>query len=374
MKARLVFRSAALVLAVSAVACRHADEGAAKRAPIPVRVKVVQKRAANLATRYSGTIVPATQVDLAFRVSGYVQHLLQVKEGTTTRAVQEGDVVKKGTVLARVRQAELQQRAAGASAALAEALAAEKQAQLDYDRTKTLVDRLTVSKAELDTMALKLEAAHARVAGARAQSGEAALAVDDTLLVAPIDGVVIKRSVEIGTLVSSGTPAFVIADTTTVKVVFGAPDVLAEKLRIGGTVNVRLDTKPGELEAKVTRIAPSADPKARVFDVEARLPNPDGSLKSGMIASLAVPETSLADSSVMLPLPAVVRSPHDPRGFATFVIEGDGDATIVKMRDVKLGDVLGNDVLATQGLAVGDRVVCQGATIVTDGAAVRIVP
>jgi hypothetical protein len=93
-----------------------------------------------------------------------------------------------------------------------------------------------------------------------------------------------------------------------------------------------------------------------------------------MIASLSVPQSSLSDSSIMLPLTAVVRSPRDARGFATYVVDGPDDKAVVHLRDVNLGDVIGNDVLAVRGLAAGDRVVVQGATIVTDGAAVRIVP
>src|SRR5262249_10794275 len=149
--------------------------------------------------------------------------------------------------------------------------------------------------------------------------------------------------------------AFVVADMASVKVLLGVPDVLAEKLRIGGQVSVAVETKPGDLQATVTRIAPTADPKARVFDVEARLPNADGALKAGMIASIVVPQSSLTEKAVLLPLTAVVRSPHDPRGFATFVVDGAADKAVAHVRDVKLGDVFGNDVLAMQGLAPGDR-------------------
>jgi multidrug efflux pump subunit AcrA (membrane-fusion protein) len=93
-----------------------------------------------------------------------------------------------------------------------------------------------------------------------------------------------------------------------------------------------------------------------------------------MIASIVVPQSSLTEKAVLLPLTAVVRSPRDPRGFATFVVDGPDEKAVVHVRDVKLGDVFGNDVLAMQGLAAGDRVVTQGATIITDGAAVRVVP
>jgi RND family efflux transporter MFP subunit len=363
-----------VALGLLVAACGRDDDGKAERSPIPVRVKVVEKSGDSQSTRYSGSIQPATQVDLAFRVGGYIAQILQVKDGAALRTVEEGDPIRKGTILATIRQADFMQRAAAADATVAEAIAAQKQAQLEFDRSKSLFERDAVTKAELDTATVRLDTATARVAAARAQSGEAGLAVSDTRLVSPIDGVLLKRSVEVGTLVAPGTLAFVVADTSSVKVVFGAPDVVAEKLTIGGTVMVAVETKPGELEAKVTRIAPSADPKARVFEVEARLPNTDGRLKTGMIASLAIPSSSLAEGAVLLPLTAVVRSPRDPRGFATYVVEGPAERATAKVREVKLGDVLGNEVLAISGLAVGDRVVSQGATIVTDGATVKVVP
>jgi RND family efflux transporter MFP subunit len=368
-------RVTAFLVAIGVLAACGDDGGErGPRAPIPVRVKVVDKSVDAPSTRYSGSIVPVTRVDLAFRVGGYIQQILQVREGATTRIVQEGDAVKKGTVLASIRQADYLQRAAQADAAVAEAIAAEKQAQIDFDRARQLFEKAAVPQAELDTATNRLETAKARNAAARAQAGESSLAVGDTRLVSPIDGVVLERNVEIGSLVAPGSLSFVVADTSAVKVVFGAPDVLAEKLTIGSPITVTVETKAGALQAKVTRISPSADPKARVFDVEAALPNPDGSLKTGMIATLEVPTSSLAVGAVLLPLTAVVRSPKDPRGFATYVVEGTGDRGTVRLREVQLGDVLGNEVLAVQGLAPGDRVVSQGATIVSDGSAVRVVP
>src|SRR5262249_13936052 len=155
----------------------------------------------------------------------------QVKDGVATRNVQEGDAVKKGTLLASVRPSDFQQKAAAANAAVAEAVANEKQARIEFNRTKLLFDGANVSKAEMDSATVKLETAQAGVAASRAEAGEAAIAVDDPRLLSPIDGVLLKRSVEIGTLVAPGAAAFVVADTSSVKVVFGAPDVLAEKLQ-----------------------------------------------------------------------------------------------------------------------------------------------
>jgi multidrug efflux system membrane fusion protein len=345
------------------------------RSPTPVRVRTVDSRARLAGARYSGNVEPGTRVDLAFKVGGYIRDIAQVKEkGGETRKVQEGDFVTKGTVLATVRESDYEMRVSAANAALAEAVAAQKQAQLDFDRAQKLAATNAIAKVEVDTMGARLETANARVDGAKSRIQEAQIALADCTLRAPIDGVVLKRAIEVGSLVAPGALGFIVADTKSVKVVFGAPDKLLEKLKPGGTVNVAFEAVPGEVAGTITRIAPAADLKSRVFDVEATIPNPKDQLKPGMIAKLVVPEGALDTPALVLPLTAVVRSPHDPRGFSVFVVDGDRGKEVAHVRDVKLGEVVGNAVVVTEGLRAAERVVSMGATLVADGAAVRIIP
>ncbi len=158
------------------------------------------------------------------------------------------------------------------------------------------------------------------------------------------------------------------------KVVFGAPDRLVEKLKPGGSIGVTFDAVAGDYAGMITRIAPSADPKSRVFEIESSIPNPKDQLKVGMIAKLVVPEASLKQPSLALPLTAVVRSPHDVRGFSVFVVETTGSRDIARQRDVKLGDVVGNAVVVVDGLRAKERVVSMGATLLTDGEPVHVIP
>jgi multidrug efflux system membrane fusion protein len=363
-----------MLVATLAVGCTGKEAAPEGRGPVAVRVRPVEAQPASGATRYSGAVQPMRQVDLSFKVAGYIDSIAEVKDGDTKRPIQEGDPVKKGAVLAQVRADEYRQRSAAASASVLEAEAAEKQAQLDADRASKLFESGAATQAEKDNTQVRLDAARARVAAAKAQAGQADLVIGDTSLVSPMDGVVLKKPIEVGALVNAGSVGFVVADVSTVKVIFGVPDTLVEKLSEGSPVTVTLEAHPGELAATVARISPSADPKSRVFDVEVRLPNPDGRLKPGMIASLKVPDAALASESVMLPLTAVVRSKSDPRGFAVFVVAGDTGKETVAARDVKLGDVLGNLVIVKDGLKGGERVVSQGATLVVDGDSVRIIP
>src|SRR5689334_9952570 len=205
---------------------------AVEKKPIPVRVRAVEPRTSGAPTRYSGYLEAAVRVDTAFRVGGYVEALHQVTTPEGTHVLDKGDFVKKGTVLARVRVADYAERVASARAQVSEATAQASLADADLARAENLFASKAITKAELDTKSAKADASHAEVAAARAHEGEAGLSLGDTVLRAPMDGVVLTRYVEVGTLVAPGQPAIVIADTRTVKAVFGAPQSLVERLSI----------------------------------------------------------------------------------------------------------------------------------------------
>jgi RND family efflux transporter MFP subunit len=365
-----------VVFAFVLAACGGRGEAAQEKNVTPVRVRTVEQRSQLAGARYSGSVEPGTRVDLAFKVGGYVRDLAHTKSGNgnEARKVQEGDWVTKGTVLAVVRENDYEMRVSAAQAGLAEAVAAQKQAQLDFERAQKLHATNAIAKVELDTQGARLETANARVEGAKSRIQEAQIALADCTLRAPIDGVVLKRPIEVGTLVAPGSVAFIIADTKHVKVVFGAPDKLIEKLKPGGTLTVTFEAVTGDYAATISRIAPSADLKSRVFEVEATIPNPKDQLKVGMIAKLVVPEAALETSALVLPLTAVVRSPRDARGFSVFVVDGDAGKETAHLRDVRLGEVVGNGVVVSEGLKANDRVVSMGATLITDGEPVRVIP
>jgi RND family efflux transporter MFP subunit len=357
--------------------CAAPKEAARPKIVTPVRVRVVQESAQPTGAHYSGTLEPATRVDLAFKVSGYVQEIAQVKAGGQLRKVQEGDFVQRGTVLAVVRENDYQQRVDAAKAGLAEAVAQQRQNQLDYDRAQKLEASSATSKMDVDNQHTRLEAAGARVESAKSRIAEAELGLADCTLRAPIDGVLLKRPIEVGSLVGPGTLGFVIADTKSVKVLFGAPDRLVEKLKPGDNLAVGFDAVAGQFNGKISRISPSADPKSRVFEVEATIPNPQNQLHVGMIAKLVISDTALKGSRLVLPLTAVVRSRQDPRGFSVFVVQeekGGGGKAIAHLRDVKLGDLVGSAVIVADGLKSNERVVSMGATLLTEGDPVRVIP
>src|SRR5262249_409966 len=141
-------------------------------------------------------------------------------------------------VLARVRPADYAEKAATARAQVAEARASSTLATEELARAKMLYDGKAITKAELDSKTARADSTKAQFDAAAARSAEASLALGDTAVRAPMDGVVLSRSVEIGSLVAPGQPAMSIADTRRVKAVFGAPQTLVEKLHVGSPLQV----------------------------------------------------------------------------------------------------------------------------------------
>ena len=357
-----------LLSLAASIACRHEEPYQKPR--LPVRVETVAMAGGDAGVRYAATLEPNLQVELAFKVPGYVDELAQVGE----RTIEAGDRVTRGTMLARVRQDDVEAKVAQARSQVQEAEAGLRQAQEAYTRAKALFAEKSLTKPDLDAAQGAYESVQARLAGAQAVVREAQDAVNDSTLRAPIDGLVLKRLVEVGSLVGAGTPGFVLAQTSPVKAVFGVPDVMLPRVRTGGELAVTLEAFSGQtFTGRIGRISPVADSRTRNFEVELVIPNPKSELKPGMLASLQVPAARGAAPMLTVPLSAVVRSPKRPDGYAVAVVVGDGDGAKAEIRDVTLGEMVGNRVAVRSGLQPGDRVVVTGATLVVDGAPVALV-
>ena len=362
-----------VVLCVWVSACK--DQPPPQKQPLPVRTAMVQNVAVGNASRYSASIVPYSQVDLAFQSSGYVDRVYQVKSANGgMRNIDQGDWVKKGTILAVVSQQNYQDKLSQAKAQLAGAQAQHLKDKLSFDRVSTLYSSQSATKPELDSAQAQLDTSDAQVAAAQAQIGEAQTALAYCSLQAPFDGWIVKRSVDTGSFVGPATNGFTIADTRTVKAVFGVPDTAISRVRVGQSQVITTDALPQTFTGRVTAISPSADPKSRVFSVEVSIANANNELKSGMVASLSVNGAPLPRSVIAVPLSAVIHDPQRSNGFAVLTAQGDGEIESAQLRSVDLGEVYGDMIGVNGGLKTGERVVTTGATLVKSGDQVRVIP
>jgi RND family efflux transporter MFP subunit len=363
----------AAALMAGLTACKQ--QNAAETLPLPVHTALVQPVAMGNGAKYSASIVPYAQVTLAFQSSGYVDSIRQVKSPSGgMRNVDQGDWVQKGTVLAVVRQQDYLDRVQQAKAQLARSQADNDKAKLTWERVSALYASQSATKPDYDSAQTQLASTTASVSGAQAQLSEANVALGYCSLRAPFNGWIVSRNVDLGTLVGPATNGFTLADTQSVKAVFGVPDISMNRVRLGQHLSIVTDALPQAFAGRVSAISPAADPKSRVFSVEVTIPNPHDRLKSGMIASLALEGSQLPQSVLAIPLSAVIRNPGVANGFAVMIAEGGGDTEVARLRAIELGDIYGNMIAAKSGLNSGESVITTGAAIVKNGDKVRIIP
>ncbi len=328
---------------------------------VPVRATQVQTIDTGVGNTYSANIQPYQQVDLAFKSNGYLASIRQVRDADGhIRNIDQGDYVTKGTVLATVQQDDYQQKLAQAKAQLDKAQAEHGRAQLSFGRISALYKVGAATKPDYDDSNAQLQSTQAAVDNAKASIAEAEIALGDCQLKAPFDSWVLKRNVDVGTLVSAATIGFTLADTRSVKAVFGVPDTAIERVKLGSPQSVTTEALPGSYSGHVTAISTAADPKSRVYSVEVRIDNPRNLLKAGMIASITIGAGQMIGKVTVVPLTAVVRSPDNPNGFAVYVTEGAGDTVKVHTQDVTLGDTYGNNIAVLQGVNTQDHVITSG--------------
>jgi multidrug efflux system membrane fusion protein len=347
----------------------------AQPALVPVRTAEVQIIDTGVGNTYSANIQPYQQVDLAFKSNGYLASIRQVRDADGhVRNIDQGDHVTKGTVLATVQPDDFQQKLAQAKAQLDKAQADHERARLSFERVSVLYAAGAATKPDYDDTNAQNQSTAAAVDAAKAQVTEAQIALDYCQLKAPFDSWVLKRNVDVGTLVSAATVGFTLADTRSVKAVFGIPDTAIARVKLGSPEVVTTEALPGSFSGHVTSISAAADPKSRVYSVEVRIDNPQNFLKSGMIASITIGAGKPIGKVTVVPLTAVIHSPSNPNGFAVYLAEGTGDTVKVRTQDVTLGDTYGNMIAAMSGVNPRDRVVTTGTNMIKDGDQVRVIP
>ena len=334
---------------------------------VPVQVSTVERVQVGTATRYSASILPNAQIALVFKSGGYTASIMQVRGADgRSRAIDAGDRVEQGDVLATVKTDEYQDRISGAQAELARASVSETHAKTSMDLAATLFAGGSATKPEYDQAKAQFEMAQAAVSAAKAQLSAANTQLSDTILKAPISGWIAKRSIDVGSLVGPGAPAFVLVDTRLVRAAFGVPDMALQSVHLGQKLLVTAEAVRGEFAGQVTSIAPAADPGNRVYSVEITLANPEGKLKSGMIASVTVGQQKQREVTV-IPMSSVLRSSDNPDEFSVMVSEQSTRGLVARLRKVRLGDPFGNSIEVISGVLPGERVVTTGAALLHEG-------
>jgi membrane fusion protein (multidrug efflux system) len=262
----------------------------------------------------------------------------------------EGQKVSRGTPLVRL------------DAAIAKAQVEQQNASLalsrvNHERAQDLMRKGAGSQRAFDEALAKLRADEAALALAQAT-------LDKATLSAPFDGILGLRKVSVGDYVNPGQDIVNIEHIDTLKVDFRVPETYAAQLKAGQAIRVRLDAIPGPTyEGQVYAIDPAHDPNGRAVILRARIPNTDGSLRSGMFARVIL---IIEDLKERLLLTETALVPMGQEHFVFRVVDGKA-----KLTKIKIGQRRGGAIEVVEGLAPDAVVITEGALKVRDGTAVQ---
>ena len=343
-----------LVLTLALTACGAPESTQAP--PRPVRSLLVKAESLATSATYSGEVRARYETPLAFRVAGKLAE----------RRVEVGTVVKKGQVLARLDEADLQLQAAAGEAGKVAAQAQLTRAKADYERFKALREKNLVSEFDFKSVQTNFEVAQSQyqqaVAQARVGDNQAAY----TTLVADANGVVTALQAEIGQVVAAGQPVLTLARSGEREVQIAVPESRVDELRRATDIAVRLWAKPDKAyRGKVREIAPDTDPVTRTYTTRISVLDVDTDLKLGMTATVTL--TGAGAQASRLPLTAIYQTAEQPQ---VWIVDANQQ---VQLRAVTLGDFADNDVIVLSGLADGERVVTAGVNRLVPGQAVKLI-
>src|SRR5262249_21570516 len=340
-----------------------------------VRVAPVQASAPDVVVTLPATTLPFTSANIYARASGYISE----------RNVDIGDRVKKGELLAQINAPELDRQIAQNEATLAQNQASVQQAEANRDlahvtwqRDSTLVKQGWVTQQQGDTDRLTLQAQQAAVEAARqivaAQQGLLGVLHQQKAyqsVIAPFDGIVTQRNINIGDLVqadaTSGTFMFNVIQSDVIRTQVYVPQNDAIGVKPGIEAVVRVPEIPGRtFPRKVARIADALQPGTRTLLTEIDIPNPDGTLKPGIycLVELHIPRDT---PGMLVPADALI---FNRDGLQVAVIE-NGTARI---RKITVARDLGTSLEVRDGVKPGDRVILNPSVNLVDGSNVQARP
>ena len=363
---------------------------------------------------FPGKAEAAKRVELAFQVGGLLIDL----------PIREGQEVKAGEVIAQLRKDEFEARLTTllgqldqARAALTAARAGERPEQIlrlesqlraaearltnarsELERASQLVRTNTVSREsfertqttyrvaveERDAAAQLLEkgtvgreedidAREAEVRGLEGRVVEANIQLADTTLLAPYDGVIAQRFVEVNQNISPAQPVVKFQDVDEIEVAVDVPEaVMAADLRSADIISIvaEFSGAPGlQFPAHISEIAQRADPVTQTFLVRVALKAPeDVAILPGMTATVTVTyrRASVLDHRILVPITAIAKLANGEQ--VAWVIATDGT---VAARPARLGEVTGGQVEILEGLSPGDRIATAGVSFLREGMKVR---
>ena len=348
-----------LVAVLTVVGCKKPEEASAEKpkatALPPVKVElagVTHEQMPRLLT-LTGSVVADRQSEVAANVSGRV----------TATYVERGMPVKAGQVIAIVDA-----RAAGfqAAAATAQSQAAQTQVALakqECDRADTLFSQGAIPRSEYDRLKTQCTSQLYSANAAQANADLAGKLAGDTVIRAPIDGIIGERYVNVGEYVQPPTRVASVFSVNPARITISVPEPAVGRVKEGQTLDLEVSSWPDRSFAATVRfVSPVLRPATRDLIIEATAKNDDGALKPGMFATvkLVIGE----EEQATVPLAAIKQDGTVRRLFVA------KDSHAIEMV-VKTGLVKEGRIAVYEALPVDTKVILKPPTGLSDGSAIQ---
>ena len=283
-----------------------------------------------------------------------------------------GASVKKGELLAEITAPEIDQQLHQAEATQAQTAASEALAKSTAQRWQSLREKDAVTQQDLDERLSAYKQAQSDLAAAEANALRLRSLQGFNRVVAPFDGVVTRRNIDVGDLVDAGNGGgtgralFSVAQVDPLRLYVYVPQTYASQIKIGDPVTVTLAERRGEqYQGTIARTARAIDTTTRTMQVEIRVPNPKGELIAGSYVQVLLPIKG-DNTGLVVPTNALL---FRPQGSCVAVVDGGGH---VHLNLVKLGTDFGTMVQVLNGLNSSDRIVLNPADSLADGDVVTL--
>jgi len=340
---KLLSVSGFLLLLIAGCKSRPAGTDEARVAGIAVKVEKVHPSTANNEVTVSGNVEGNTTIRLGFLVNGKIDYIFG-KEGQAIARRQLVASLEPTNYLIARRLADVQ---VGTTAD-------------EFSRLKILHDRSSLSESDFTKIDYALQQAKLQQ-----QLQQKNLA--DTKLYSPIDGVLIKKTAEVGEIVAAGAPQFVIAGIRKVKVLAYIPENELHLIKKDQEATVLVSALDKTFIGRVIEIGSAADETSRAFTIKIEIANPDLLIRPGMIAEASI-KTNKSAQMILVPTEAITRGLDNQQ----YVYVVDPVRNKAFRRKISIGKMMNNKIQVAEGLSAGELLVEEGQNKLTDGCPITL--
>ncbi len=344
-----------LALLALLVACKPTE--APEPEPVrPVRVTTVESQQGGETVSLTGQVEAQEEVSLSFRVGGRM----------IERSVNVGDRVRAGQVVARLESETPRNALRSARAELTAARARLVEAQNNFERHRSLLDRGFITRAMFDQAEQAYRTARAQVDSVQAQVNIAETQLGYANLIAASSGTVTARRAEPGEVVAPGQPIIQLAREGGRDAVFDVPARVIQTAPADAQIVVTLTSDPKvRATGRVREVAPQADPVTRTFKIRIGLNDPPAAMRLGSTVTGSIQLG--AGAGIEIPASALTASEQRP---AVWLLDPANNTVSLRNIEVLRYDLA--RVAVAEGLQPGDIVVTAGVQTLRPGQQVRL--